>query len=70
MSCYNYFIYYITLVVSALDKLMRPNKYLQHILRKNNKAETAQQCVADLQAEKEEELKTYLFLIQKRLDLS
>jgi hypothetical protein len=48
---------------------MRPNKYLQHILRKNNKADSAQQCVEDLQAEKEEELRTYLFLIQKRLNL-
>lgn len=51
------------------EPMIRPNKYLQHILRKNNKSDSAQQCVADLQAEKEEELKTYLFLIQKRLDL-
>ena len=48
---------------------MQPNKYLQHIIRKNNKTDSIQKCVTDLQAEKEEELKTYLYLIQKRLDL-
>ncbi len=56
-------------MVRAVRAFMRPNKYLQHILRKNNKADSAQQCVEDLQAEKEEELRTYLFLIQKRLNL-
>jgi len=45
------------------------NKYLQHILRKSSKAETLSQCAADLQARKNDELKTYLFLVQKRLDL-
>jgi hypothetical protein len=48
---------------------MQPNKYLQHIIRKNNKTDPIQKCVADLQTQKEEELKTYLYLIQKRLDL-
>ena len=46
---------------------MQPNKYLQHIIRKNNKSEST--SVADLQAQKDDELKTYLYLIQKRLDL-
>ena len=48
---------------------MQVNKYLQHILRKSSKAESLAQCAADLQAQKSDELKTYLFLIQKRLDL-
>lgn len=45
------------------------NKYLQHIIRKQNKSDPLHKCVADLQAQKEQDLKTYLFLIQKRLDL-
>ncbi len=48
---------------------MQVNKYLQHILRKSSKSESLQQCAADMNAKKEEDLKTYLFLIQKRLDL-
>jgi hypothetical protein len=48
---------------------MQVNKYLQHILRKSSKAESLSQCAEDLHHRKEEELKTYLFLIQKRLDL-
>lgn len=48
---------------------MQVNKYLQHIIRKNNKTDSIQQCISDLQAKKQEDLKTYLFLVQKRLDL-
>jgi len=48
---------------------MKPNKYLQHIIRKNNKTDPLPKCVVDLQAQKDAELKTYLHLIQKRLDL-
>ena len=49
---------------------MQPvNKYLQHIIRKNNKSDPLPKCVTDLQAQKAEELKTYLFLVQKRLGL-
>ena len=48
---------------------MEVNKYLQHILRKTNKKDTLAQCAAELQERKNSELKTYLHLIQKRLDL-
>ena len=46
------------------------NKYLQHILRKNNKSGSLQECLDEIQVVKQEELKTYLYLIQKRLNLS
>lgn len=45
------------------------NKYLQHILRKNNKGETLQDCLRNIEEAKEQELKTYFQLIEKRLDL-
>lgn len=45
------------------------NKYLQHILRKNNKGETLQDCLQNIEDAKMQELKTYLYLIEKRLDL-
>jgi hypothetical protein len=45
------------------------NKYLQHILRKNNKGDTLQNCLDNIDAKKEQDLKTYLYLIQKRLQL-
>lgn len=48
---------------------MQVNKYLQHIIRKNNKTDSIQKCISDLQAKKQDDLKTYLFLVQKRLDL-
>jgi len=48
---------------------MQVNKYLQHIIRKNNKSDSIEKCVTELQARKREDLKTYLYLIQKRLDL-
>lgn len=45
------------------------NKYLEHILRKANKTRSIPECIEDLRKTKEKELKTYLFLIQKRLKL-
>lgn len=45
------------------------NKYLQHILRKNNKTGTLQECLNEHEVAKQEELKTYLYLIQKRLNI-
>lgn len=45
------------------------NKYLQHILRKNNKGESLQDCLDNIEENKKQELKTYLYLIQKRLGL-
>jgi hypothetical protein len=45
------------------------NKYLQHILRKNNKTGTLQECLDQHELAKKEDLKTYLYLIQKRLDI-
>jgi hypothetical protein len=45
------------------------NKYLEHILRKANKTRSIPECIEDLRKSKEKELKTYLFLIQKRLKL-
>jgi len=45
------------------------NKYLQHILRKNNKGETLQDCLRNIEEAKSQELKTYFQLIEKRLDL-
>jgi len=45
------------------------NKYLQHIIRKSNKNGSLATCVSDIQAKKRQDLKTYLFLVQKRLKL-
>ena len=45
------------------------NKYLQHILRKNNKTGTLQECLNEFEISKKEDLKTYLYLIQKRLNI-
>jgi hypothetical protein len=45
------------------------NKYLQHIIRKSNKTDSLASCVTAIQAKKKQDLKTYLFLVQKRLRL-
>ena len=46
------------------------NKYLQHIIRKSNKStDSIASCVSAIQAKKKQDLKTYLFLVQKRLKL-
>ncbi len=45
------------------------NKYLQHIIRKSNKSNSLATCVSAIQAKKRQDLKTYLFLVQKRLKL-
>jgi len=45
------------------------NKYLQHIIRKTHKADTIPQCMEKIRMKKLHVLKTYLSLVQKRLDL-
>ena len=46
------------------------NKYLQHIIRKSNQSTgSIASCVSAIQAKKKQDLKTYLFLVQKRLKL-
>lgn len=45
------------------------NKYLQHILRKTNKTDPIPKCIEELRRKKDQELKTYLWLVQKRLRL-
>ena len=45
------------------------NKYLQHIIRKTNKAGSLAACVSEIQAKKHQAVKTYLFLVQKRMKL-
>jgi hypothetical protein len=45
------------------------NKYLQHIIRKTNRADPLPQCVEKIQAKKSQALKTYLALVMKRLGL-
>lgn len=45
------------------------NKYLQHIIRKTNRADPLPQCVEKIQLKKLQALRTYLFLVKKRLDL-
>lgn len=47
------------------------NKYLQHIIRKTNRADnnSLSQCLEKIKMRKLHALKTYLSLIQKRLDL-
>jgi len=52
-----------------MDSDIMINKYLQHILRKNNKTGTLQECLNEHEANKREELKTYLYLVQKRLNI-
>jgi hypothetical protein len=48
---------------------MQVNKYLLHIIRKSNKTDPIASCVSEIHAKKRQALKTYLFLVQKRLKL-
>jgi hypothetical protein len=48
---------------------MQVNKYLLHIIRKNNKTDPIAACVSEIHSKKQQALKTYLFLVQKRLKL-
>ncbi len=48
---------------------MQANKYLQHIIRKNSNKNNVQDALADIESKKIEDLKTYLMLVQKRLQL-
>jgi hypothetical protein len=54
---------------------MQVNKYLQHIIRKNSGKSadrpepSLQSCVEDIQARKQQALRTYLALVARRLEL-
>jgi hypothetical protein len=48
---------------------MQANKYLQHIIRKNSNKNNVHEALEDIESKKEEDLKTYLLLVQKRLQI-
>jgi hypothetical protein len=48
---------------------MEVNKYLQHIIRKNSNKHNLQDCLHQIDMKKQEDIRTYLFLIEKRLQL-